>query len=772
MKKRLIIAFVSLVSIAVLLMAGLSLYVSVTSASDALETSAKDKLRLQAVQSKQAIQDYLSFNEKQIRNFSSSSLIVEATKRFVPAYKKYALEREAYSPSQDNLLSSYYSNEFAQRYQERNVDALAQPTSLIQPLPLHAKQLQHDFIANSRFPIGQKDALVDLNNKTTYATVHSQYHEEIRRFLNEFGYYDIFIADVTTGNIVYSVYKELDFATSLIDGPYANTEIGKAFSLSKSATDNNLVAVSKIAKYLPSYDALAGFLSSPITDENGTVIGILIFQIPIDKIGSILTHNQNWSENGFGASGETFLVSPDKLLVTESRFFLENQTDYINALEVQQPSVAGRIKDAGTAVGIQPVKTSSVNLALEGKEGFTTLEDYRGVQVFSSYIPLNIGDYTYAILAEIDVDEALSPVFVLRSTLMLSTLVEALIILCIAIALALWLAKVLIKPLLLFGKACNELSSGNGDLTIRLTPSSIPEIDNIILPFNTFIEQVQKIVRSIKDNAQRLSHAAEELSSVMEQSNKSVTEQKQETLMVASSVEELSMTIADVSRSTVETRDASDNASDSLKENMERATLAADNIKLLVKLLGDSKDVISSLQNEVSLINSLLSDITSIADQTNLLALNAAIEAARAGEAGRGFSVVADEVRTLANRSQKSTVEISQIVERMNNASSLSVKEMDKASTAADGGIHLVNLVTTAMNELSQIIINVKNMTDSVASATEQQDATSDSVSENVNTIAAQSEEISHGVKIATESAQNLSIIAKETNTLVSSFKA
>ncbi len=133
--------------------------------------------------------------------------------------------------------------------------------------------------------------------------------------------------------------------------------------------------------------------------------------------------------------------------------------------------------------------------------------------------------------------------------------------------------------------------------------------------------------------------------------------------------------------------------------------------------------------------------------------------------------MVADEVRALANRSQDSTLKISSIVERMNEASSISVKEMDKASTAADGGIHLVDLVTLAMNELSQIITKVKGMTESVAAATEEQDATSNSVSGNVNQIAEHADELSRGFALVTQSAKDLSKMASETNQLVSGFK-
>ena len=771
LKTRLLIAIIALVMLSVLTLAGVSLYVSVNNSHQALEQAAREKLTQQAVQTRQAIDNYMAFNSAQISNFSSSTLIVNAAQEFIPAFENYEKQRPGLTQTQASMLNRYYTDAFGATYQARNVDALENPVGLLTPLSTKSRLLQYDFIAGSSYEVGAKDNLTNLNNGTDYAAVHSGYHNEIRQFLNDFGYYDIFIADPQTGDIVYSVYKELDYATSLRTGPYASSGIGEAFALATQVQNAGEVVVSKLSTYLPSYDALAGFLATPVTNASGQRIAILIFQIPIDRVSHILTHEQAWMERGFGESGETYLVSPDGLLVTESRFFVEDLPGYLAAITPRMPQIARKIQDAGTAVGLQIVDTPSSVNALAGKSGFDTVLDYRDVEVFSSYVPVQFGHYTYALMAEIDVAEALAAAYQLQTTLMVSTAIELLVIGVIAAVIALWLASTLTRPLNRLGEACHELTSGKGDLTTRLPESGISEIDHIINPFNVFISQIQDIVKKIKVDANRLSEASDELSSVMTQSNHSVSRQLGETQMVATSVEELSMSIADVARSTVETRDHGQSAMYSLKENMERAGLAAGNIKLLVELLGHSRDVIGALQAEVQQINALLNDITSIADQTNLLALNAAIEAARAGEAGRGFSVVADEVRALATRSQNSTVEIGQIVERMNASSTRSVKEMEKAAMAADGGIHLVELVTTAMDELSQIIVKVQAMADSVASATEQQDMTSNSVSENVTRIAEMSQELEQGTQIATSAARDLAGMAHSSQALVAGYE-
>jgi methyl-accepting chemotaxis protein len=209
----------------------------------------------------------------------------------------------------------------------------------------------------------------------------------------------------------------------------------------------------------------------------------------------------------------------------------------------------------------------------------------------------------------------------------------------------------------------------------------------------------------------------------------------------------------------------------SLKENMKRADLAAQNIRLLVHLISDSGKIIMGLKNEVNQITTVLNVITNIADQTNLLALNAAIESARAGEAGRGFSVVADEVRALATRSQQSTVEISKLVEVMNQSATKSVDSIELATVAAKDGIHLVDLVTVAMDELSANLQQVLLLTETVAAATEEQDQTSRSVVMSVKSISELASDVEEGSKQTSAAAESLAEIAARTHELVDRFK-
>jgi methyl-accepting chemotaxis protein len=769
LKIRLLITVLSLVVSAILLMGIIQVNIAVDSATKSLTDAAKFRLISQNFQTKEAVQGYVHFIESQIRTQSHSISIIDATKAFIPAFNAYTSSRGAVTNKELSQLNSYYSQDFTNHYNLSNPEPLLGATGLLGGLSDTALAFQYDFIANSSFELGAKDGLDKPTINSAYASIHQKYHPSMRDFLNEFDYHDIFIVDINTGNIIYSVYKELDFATSISSGSYANTGIGDAFKLASNAAENE-VFFTEFKPYRPSYDALAGFASSPIYSD-GKAVAVLIFQMPMDTFNNIMTHGNQWQKKGFGESGETYLVNQDGLLLNESRFFIDDKTNYLNIIRSKYPAAAKEIKARDTSVGIQPVDSNSAKLALAGKTGFKLIVDYRDVSVFSAYAPLKIGNQSYAIMADIDEEEALRPAISLRDKLFSTSVVLTLILISVAVLITIFFSTRLIKPLKELGNTCEALTVGEGDLTIVLKQSGIPEIDKISSNFNVFIQQLRTIIRHIKIDAGSLASASQELSEITSQSEAVAAQQRDQTDMVASAMEELSVSIAEVAGSTSITSAQSDIAQASLKENIQRAEVAGENILLLVDLINESSQVIDGLKDEVHQITSVLNVITSIADQTNLLALNAAIEAARAGEAGRGFSVVADEVRALATSSQESTVEISKLVEDMIRSSDLSVERMHKASKTADAGIHLVSLLTVAMNELAGIIRKMLDLNNSVALASKEQDTTSGSVAMSVNSINDMAHEVQLGALQSSQAADELARIAAHTQELVARFK-
>lgn len=180
--------------------------------------------------------------------------------------------------------------------------------------------LQYQYIANNEHPTKNKEKLDFAEDGSFYSKIHKKYHGQFKEYLQRFGYYDIFLIDTQKGDIVYSVYKEVDYATNLLNGPYYNSNIGRLFREARLATEPGFVKLVDYQPYDPSYGDGASFIASPIFDQ-GENIGVLIFQMPIYEINAIMTGSENWFLDGFGETGESVVIGSDGYLRSQSRFF-------------------------------------------------------------------------------------------------------------------------------------------------------------------------------------------------------------------------------------------------------------------------------------------------------------------------------------------------------------------------------------------------------------------------------------------------------------------
>ena len=228
--------------------------------------------------------------------------------------------------------------------------------AILNSLDADSIALQHQYISANPNPLGEKDSLIAANDQSEYSALHAKYHPHIRDFLQKFEFYDIFLVDPDTGDIVYSVFKELDYSTSLIDGPYANTGIGEAFKKANASGEVSSVALTDFAPYTPSYEDPAAFIASPIY-ENGVKLGVLIFQMPIDRINNIMTYNQSWKDQGMGDSGETYLVGADTNMRSLGRFIVDDKQGYLDVLKSTgtDSSLVDLIALKDTTIGLQAV---------------------------------------------------------------------------------------------------------------------------------------------------------------------------------------------------------------------------------------------------------------------------------------------------------------------------------------------------------------------------------------------------------------------------------
>jgi class 3 adenylate cyclase len=385
--------------------------------------------------------------------------------------------------TQDGALHQFYQTEFLLELDpngQSNSQWLTTQANALIPKSSGSFYLQHHYIATNPHPSQARDLLFKADQDfSSYGPVHARYHEYFQRYAKKFSYYDIFLVDSKSGNIVYSVFKESDFGTSLLTGPYRNANIAQAFKLASNPSSPDATYFVDYQPYLPSQNAPAAFFASPIF-QGDEQLGVLIFQIPVDQINNVMTGDQQWAEHGLGASGETYLVGSDFSLRSASRFFIENPDNYLQTLaELNYPKQKLiQLERFGTSILTQEVNTDSVLFALQGSSGAHVIDDYREVPVLSSYGPVTIGDQRWAVIAEIDAAEAFAPVTALKLTISLSTVAIGLVI----VGLGIWVSRSLTQPISALTAAALEV--GKGVVIEPLDQTSNDELGELTAQFN------------------------------------------------------------------------------------------------------------------------------------------------------------------------------------------------------------------------------------------------------------------------------------------------
>ena len=311
----------------------------------------------------------------------------------------------------------------------------------------------------------------------------------------------------------------------------------------------------------------------------------------------------------------------------------------------------------------------------------------------------------------------------------------------------------------------------NNDLSVRSNNNSKDELGSMSSAFNKMLEKFEALVQQIQSSSVQLAAASEEVSSVAQESTNSILQQRSETDMIATAMNEMSATVQEVANSAESAAGAAHSANNDAQGGSSIVKNTARVIAQLASDVTDASDVIHQLESDSENIGSILDVIKNIAEQTNLLALNAAIEAARAGEQGRGFAVVADEVRTLASRTQESTQEIEEMISKLQNGAKHAVDVMDKGRNQAIEGEQQAKEASESLEAITRAVSTINEMNTHIASAAEQQSATANEMNQNIVNISQVSEQTASGSEQTTMAANELAKLASDLQQLVGQFK-
>src|SRR6185369_6452381 len=356
---------------------------SLNSSRAALESQARESLIAQRAAKAAQITTYFDTLSNEVQVLAAAPEVVAAMRDMPAAYDNSVLNI-ADLPAERVRLAKYYSSDFQQEFQRRNTGKQAETANTVTMLPDIAMNLQYQYIAGNPHALGAKNNLDRANDGSRYSELHAAIHPFLRTALRQFGLYDIFLVEPRNGTIVYTVFKELDFATSLVNGPFTKTKLGDAFRQTWALDRPGMVALSEFGEYLPSYNDQAAFLGTPIFD-GGKKIGVLLVQVPIDKINSVMTHEGKWKERGLGDSGETYLVSAaDGTPRSIARLAAENIDAYSKSVSDAgfAQGLASAVRAKGTSIGLVPIKTQATQEVFEkSASGFGVYPNYAKMPV-------------------------------------------------------------------------------------------------------------------------------------------------------------------------------------------------------------------------------------------------------------------------------------------------------------------------------------------------------------------------------------------------------
>ncbi|MEM6664821.1 MAG: methyl-accepting chemotaxis protein [Pseudomonadota bacterium] len=562
-------------------------------------------------------------------------------------------------------------------------------------------QLQADYISNNPHPLGEKDKLQTANTGTPYDAAHAQYHPWFHLLQQDRSYYDVFLFDAD-GNLVYSVFKELDYATNVMTGQWRETDLGNAFRAAMPLERGD-VAFFDFRPYGPSADAPASFMSTPVVDGAGRTVGVLAFQMPIDRLNAIMH-----GAPGLGETGELLLIGSDFKARTDSKFTEAND---ILALEMRTPEV---------------------ERALAGEHAFGRMSGYRDALKDVVATPVSFKNATYALVAVETLEEAQAPITAMRGELLMIGLV---LVGFVAVA-GLLLARSITRPISALVENMGDLASGKtdvelpdaergdeiGDMTRAVSVFRDNAVERVRLEglqaeetqareerqarmesmIEDFRGSIGEILGAVSEQASGMENTAQALNGVAQDTSGRSTaaaaaseEASTNVQTVAAAAEELASSVGEISRQVQQTSEVVDRA---------------------MSITAETTGQIGGLADAAQKIGDVVSLIQDIAEQTNLLALNATIEAARAGEMGKGFAVVASEVKSLANQTAKATEEISHQISGVQGSTTVAVD---------------------SVGNISRIMEEVSSFTAAIASAIEQQNAATAEISSNVQQAAA-----------------------------------
>ncbi|MBF0152592.1 MAG: methyl-accepting chemotaxis protein [Magnetococcales bacterium] len=577
---------------------------------------------------------------------------------------------------------------------------------------------------------GSVNDSVDMANKS-YRAIYDAVDPYLRDFKTGFHYPEVYMVTLDQGIVVYSTGRGNELGTRLGTGPYKDSGLAQAWSVIRNQNKKDHMTDVSID---PITGVPVAFLSTSVSGPNGKPLGVVVIQLNLSEIDFLMQERL-----GLGDSGETTLVGPDLLMRSNSRF------------------------STTSTIMKQKVDTISVRAGLEDKEGQVLIRDHRNIEVLSSYSHVGLNElfgthFDWVILAEVDSSEAFQPV----TNLMVRVAIMSLITLAFAGGVGIFMARSLSLPLSQMSTLFAQVAQG--DLTLSCDSARQDEMGILARAMGHMITMLREQTRHINDGTILLSSSIAEISATASQLASSATETSTTIAEVGATVEEVRHTAHLTHAKARQMIEEANKLAQVAREGRTASSHAVDGIKKINEEMEYIAESTIKLSEQTQNIGEIIGSVNDLTDQSNLLSVNASIEAAKAGDIGKGFGVVAQEVKSLAEQSREATRQIKTILNDIQKATSAAVMATERGSKAVESGVHLSDLA-------GQAIVSFEGSVDLTSTAAEQIGASSQQQLAGMDQLVTAMESIKSATSQNVEGARQLETATRSLNELAHNLK-
>ncbi len=771
-KTQLVYGSLTLVIGSVVVVGMVANYIAKEKSSEIINDLTQSKLLSTLELKKKHIESYLTDLRGQVKLMAIDQNTESANYHFLASIddmKKSSSIKE----KQKKELVQYYEKEYLEKYNKLNTKSGVPSKDYFKNFDTNTWLQQYHYIFANPNPIGEKHNMESpLNEFSSFSAAHGGYQRVFLEYADKLGYGDIYLIGAD-GRVNYSLKKGFELGTSVIDGPYANSGLGRAFRAALKLKKGEIF-VEDFNAYAPLFGAPAAFISSPMTKFR-KIRGVLVVQLPIDVIDSIMTNDREWEKVGLGKTGEAYLVGPDYTLRNTSRLKAEKPEVYIEKISAFNNASTQPIDEiiaSGSNIGLQKVVTESTEAALRGDSGFKIINQFDGRKVLSAYSPINVQDFNWAIISEIDYNEAFASTKQLSASINYYLMLLTIGVICVSVVFILFLAQLIFKPINTITQKMHEIAEGNGSLASRLDDNGDNEISHFAGGFNLFVSKLAHIVDRTASTSESLIQQSGQLITLSQQGKEKSLIQKTKIDDIIGSIDKISHSIGLNAEHATSTSRVAVTANEKAQAGKAATSESIAAIQSVATEVNNTAEALKTLEEDSNNVSEVLSVIDSISNQTNLLALNAAIEAARAGENGRGFAVVADEVRSLSHKIQKETHSIYETIDKLQQGTIEAVEVMQQSIEKTNSGVELSTDAGTILDIVVDSSKEITKMNEEIATTTQHQNDIIHTIESHIESTAAITHQATQSSIEIDQIGNKISLLANELQQLVGQFSS